>query len=235
MLMIFLYILGALIFCLVLLLLVPFGVELQYSNDIKVKLRWLFFKFELYPQKEKKAMPEWIISLKKKVSALFRQLRRKLKGKKKKKTAPSVPKAEKTLWQQLSQERGFLGAIDFLRAIMSCVTGSLSKVASATDLKKLDIVVSVAGSEPDETARNCGYISAAVFPIASIICGSFKSSRKRIFIEPQFVCGETSVYIDLLAYVPLGSVLAGIIGELWSFIKSEIKLKTSQAVSAAMM
>lgn len=236
--MIFLYILSALVLIIAVVLCIPFGIELQYDNDVKIKLRWLFLKLDLYPQNEqkpKKELPEWAKSLKKKLLAFWRDIKRKLKGGKKKKAVPAVKKEEKTLWQQLSEERGFFGAIDFLRAIMSCVTGSLSKVAAATDLKKLDVVVYVAGGEPDETARNCGYVSAAVFPLVSIICSAFKSSQKRVFIEPQFICGESRVYIEMLAFVPAGKVLLGVLGEVWTFIKSEIKQKTSQAVSAAMI
>lgn len=231
---------GLLLIAVGMLLFIPFGIELRYSNGVSVRLRWLFVKLELYPQKEKKERPKppkWVLrlkaELKAELKAFWHSVKRLLNRKKKKKAPSAAKKPQKTLWQQLSQERGVLGAIDFLKSIIACVTGSLSKIAAAARLEKLDVELLIVGDEPDQTAQSFGYVSAAVYPLAAMVGGLFKSSDMRINIKPQFVCGESDARVDLRLCVSLSSVLAAVISELWSFIKGEIRQKAESDIAAA--
>lgn len=51
--MVFLYILLGIIALIILLLSVKVRVDAEYIDDFRVKLRWLFLSFDLYPMKNK--------------------------------------------------------------------------------------------------------------------------------------------------------------------------------------
>ena len=69
--MVFLYILLGIIALIILLLSVKVRVDAEYIDDFRVKLRWLFLSFDLYPmkKKEKKPKEEKVISKKEKNGA----------------------------------------------------------------------------------------------------------------------------------------------------------------------
>ena len=56
--MVFLYILLGIIALIILLLSVKVRVDAEYIDDFRVKLRWLFLSFDLYPMKKKEKKPK---------------------------------------------------------------------------------------------------------------------------------------------------------------------------------
>ena len=56
--MVFLYILLGIIALIILLLSVKVRVDAEYIDDFRVKLRWLFLYFDIYPMKKKEKKPK---------------------------------------------------------------------------------------------------------------------------------------------------------------------------------
>lgn len=144
-----LIIISIIIAFIILLLLIPVNLYIEYDGETtKVKLGYLFLKFSLMPKPEKK------------------------KQRKKKKT-PEKPKQEEkkkkdeseNTFSKIFKEQGVNGVIEILREILDIIKGFLSDISKHILIRKLKINISAGGSDAFDIAMNFGYICDGVYPL----------------------------------------------------------------------
>lgn len=138
-----------------LLLLIPVNLYIDYNEEkTKVWLRYLFVKFYLAPQKEKKKKDK--------------------KPKKKKKTEKkpeTKKKEEKKKESPFSSLFNADNAIDILKSVITIIRDFSGHIRTHIQIKKLVISITTGGNDAADVAMNFGYICNVVYPLLGTLSG----------------------------------------------------------------
>ncbi len=184
--MIVLYILGALVLLLAIVLLSPLKVEVSFSGDFWAKVK--FFGFTLYPKNKKP----------------------KYKPKHKKSNTNKPKQKEKNLFEKLVEKRGFKDAIREIFAFLKDVILPFKKFLKALKFRKIKVDLVVAGSDACETAINYGTVCSVVYPVLSLFQTVANAKHKNIDVRSDFEGGKSSfgfsleLKISLLLFLIIG-------------------------------
>lgn len=228
---ILLLVLLALIFTALLLAVkVTLGLDFGRSGT-KVRLKWGFFKINLYPEQftpEKiesyKAKIEW---LKEKFGPTIEKFKAKQEEKKAKKEEEE-PKEELSfdeVWAKIkafdfegafakaksiyNRLGAFGGIIEILNYIASKTKGLFAKILKKIVIKELAVDLTVAGDDAADTAISYGETCAAVFPALGIICTNMKVREYDVEIEPDFLATKSSGDLHtVIAFRPILILMA---------------------------
>lgn len=155
-----LYILGALVLIIILLLFLPLRVNLKFLDDFYFDIKILGFK--VYPPKDKK----------------------------KKLEKPQKPKheetSEKSFFQKLKEKRGFKGSIKELFSLFFAVLNPLKRFLRFIKFRNIKVSLSVAGEDAAKTAIDYGIICSIVYPVLSIFDSILNVKYKSIDIRSDF-------------------------------------------------
>ena len=176
--MLWLNILIGIILVIILILMIPVGVRAEYNEDILVELKIGFVTIKLYPPKPKKPKKE-------------------KKKKKKKKPAPEKEeekKEEKEKKPSLLKEKGVGWFIDLIREIAALAGGMMKDFFRHLVIKNMQISITYAGSDANDTAVKYGYFCLSVYPAVSILADVAKCRHYGVDIAPNFTEGAKSVY-----------------------------------------
>ena len=177
--MLWLKILIGIILVIILILMIPVGVRAEYNEDILVELKIGFVTIKLYPPKPKKPKKE------------------KEKKKKKKKPAPEKEeekKEEKEKKPSLLKEKGVGWFIDLIRQIAALAGGVMKDFFRHLVIKNMQISITYAGSDANDTAVKYGCFCLSVYPAVSILADVTKCRHYGVDIAPNFTEGAKSVY-----------------------------------------
>ena len=172
--MLWLKILIGIILVIVLILLIPVGVRAQYSGDFLAELKIGFITVRLYPPKPKKPKKE---------------------KKKKKKPAPEKKEEKKEEKKpSLLKEKGFEWLVDLIRQLAVLAAGILKDFFRHLVIRNMQISITYAGENADDTAVKYGYFCLSVYPAVSILADVAKCRHYGVDIAPNFDEGAESVY-----------------------------------------
>lgn len=171
--MLWLKIIIGIILCIALILLIPVGVSAQYCDDFKAVLKIGFIPIRLYPPKKKKPKKE---------------------KKKKKKSEPVKEEKQTEKKPSLIKEKGIGWLIDLIRQIAVLAGGVLKDFFRHIIIKNLQISITYAGENAEDTAVKYGYFCLSVYPAVSIITDVAKCRNYGVDIAPDFDEEAKSVY-----------------------------------------
>ena len=164
-----LYILGALVLIIILLLFLPLRVNLKFLDDFYFDIKILGFK--VYPLKEKKSdkpqKPKHEETLK------------------------------KSLFEKLKEKRGFKGAIKELFWLFSAVLNPLKRFLRFIKFRKIKVSLSVAGADAAKTAIDYGIVCSIVYPVLSLFDSILNVKYKNIDIRSDFEGKESNFDFSL--------------------------------------
>lgn len=199
---IFLSILGGLL----LLLLIPLRLALDFEEELSVRFRYLFFSFRLYPPREKKRpKPEKIT--------------------KKKKSAGKEKEEEASLssFGKMLKEDGPGAVISFLSEMTKMAAASAKKLLRTLVIDRLELFIQASGEDAADTALLFGKICAGVYPALSALQCVIRTRQRQVEIAPDFAGGGTRVRFHIrLHAIPLRILAVGV-GFIVRFLVHTIK------------
>ena len=186
------FLIGFVIFC-------PFSIELEYMDEVKLKVGYIFPIFKILPQKEK---PE------------------KKKPEKEKKTKEK----KKNPVLEFTKKQGLEGIIELLKEITAILLKLADTIRRNLVMKtRLDLLV--VGSDPADTAMKFGYACSAIYPLLSLIDRHTRLKRHEEYIDAGFEAEKTQVRFILKARIIPVFVIIGAVGALIGGIRILKKIK----------
>ncbi len=175
-----LYILGALVLIIALLLCLPLRVNLKFFEDFYYDIKILGFK--VYPPKEKEE-----------------------KSEKPQNTAQK--NTEKSLFQKLQEKRGFKGAVKELFSFFGSVLNPLKRFLKFIKFRNIKVSLSVAGEDAAKTAIDYGMVCSIVYPVLSLFDSILNVKYKSIDIRSDFEGKKSSFNFELSIKISLIFIL----------------------------
>ncbi len=166
------YILIGIILFIALILIIPVGIDASFEKDLSAKLKIAFVPITLYPPRPKKPKKE-------------------KKKKEKPKQEEEKPKEKKT---NIIKEKGIDWLIEVIRQAATIAGGMLRDFFRHLVIKKLNISITYAGENAEDTAVKYGYFCLSVYPAVSILASVAKCKKYGVDIAPNFEEGAESVY-----------------------------------------
>ena len=239
--MIILYILCGLLLLIPALLCIPLKAIIQYSDSVKLSLRWLFVYIQLIPKPEKKDKKQSkVADYLKKAFAKLRSLARGILPKRKKAPKPSGQKPEgekkKGGFASLVELRGFSGAITLLLDIAHAATGAFAGIFRGIVIERLDLDAKIGGEDAAQAAINYGKWCSVIYPAVSLLLCAFRRHSKSINIAPDFLSDENTMSIHLrMRIIPIhviAQAVKALAKILWKELRTQINDKIKEKMSA---
>lgn len=178
------------------------------KEELTVWIGILFFRFQVFPGKEKK------------------EKKPKLKSKGKKAEATTSPRKKKKKTKTKEEIKELLtGLYDLLRAVIR-PTGFVLRHARIDDL---DLQIVVGGEEPDETAIAYGRWNAAVYGGLATLRNFMKIKCNRLVLAVDFTQLETEVAFSATFKIRIWALLVTVIRMIWRFLVNTLR-KDEEAV-----
>lgn len=155
---------------LLLLLLLPLGIYIGYGADgATLKLVVGCFSFRLYPRKKK---------------------RRKVK-----KQTADPPKSASASPESDAQKRG--GKLSAVKPYIPVALELLQGIRHRLLVRRLTLLVNLAGDDPCDLALEYGKISGAVGSLMPLLERAFRIQKRDVQVFCDFTSAETEVYLNL--------------------------------------
>jgi hypothetical protein len=189
--MLFWTIFGGVVAAVLLLLWCPLVLRFDYAGGgVKLSLRYLVFRAQFLPAKEKKGEKS------------SRRKARKRKQKPKKKADRTVMETLRSLWELAGASRRGLRILR--RGIV---------------IIRLNILASVGGEDAHQAAENYGKLAAALFPALGILGTVFTVREPSVYIAPNFVSPNSVFEVSLRVRIRVITILAAGISSGVHYIK----------------
>lgn len=171
--MVALYIILGIIAFFVLLLSIKVRVDAEYIDDFRVRLRWLFLSFDLYPMKPKKEKPE----------------KEKPKEEEKQPEETPAPKEKKpNPFKTFYENQGFQGVMQLVHDTADAVGSLMKSVKKHLIIDELFLWVVISHNhDAAQTAIEYGKACQDVYPAMGFICSNLKVKKYDVEIEPDFI------------------------------------------------
>lgn len=177
--MIFLYILGAIILLLIILLYSPFRIFVScYENKLSVCVKYLFFKKNILPKPEKKAISKPDMTADKQTKKSLKRPGKKKKESKSSKKAEKSKKDKKIFFPEDKEER-----IAFIINILKSSGKALKHFTKKIVIKKVRAEIYISDLDACDCAINFGKANIAVYNILSFAACFFKIKKEYININ----------------------------------------------------
>ena len=177
---IFLCILAGIILLIVSILSIPVHVSFSYEDKIFLSVRYLFLKFRILPQGEKKE--------------------KKPKKEKKKKEKPAEEPKEETPKEKkpnpllnMVKANGYDGMMEVLRNLGSVLARYGSQLFKSVIFDEFDIYVVVGKGDAAATAIEYGKACQRVYPLAGFLCSNNVVHKYDVSVESDFLAGKSVV------------------------------------------
>ncbi len=192
-----------------LLALIPIKLFIRYQDEkAVVRLGILFFRYTLFPMKEKKE----------KKSSITAASKAKQPAEKKSKTS------EKTDWKGT-----FSALLDLLRAGLPPVGFLLRHL----HLDHIRLRIVVGGEEPDETAIQYGRLNAAIYGGLATLRNLIHIQVDRLTIAVDFTRPDTQVDFSAMLKVRFGMVVVAAVRLVWRYLLDQFRKEQVPAASTA--
>ena len=198
---------GGIVLLLILLLCCPITLRLSFLNGFSVRLKYLFFSFQLLPEKEKSTGKKKHADRKKKQE-----------------------ESETTLGKlrRLTGEDSAAGLFDFLRELAVLAAGSLKKLFRHLVIADFSLDVSVGGEDAAETALTYGKLCAVIYPAVSVLVSQAKTKHYGVSVFPDFSEGaQTKAHMEARLRIKPVFLLSAGIGFLAKLVLAFFKKKIS--------
>lgn len=204
------YILLGLLGLILLVLILPMGVRLNYSADgLVLKLVLGLVRLTLIPRKKGK--------------------KKEKKPKKPKKTKEKKPKASASASpKQPEQKKG--GKLSGLSQYLPLLFELIGHFRRRLLMRHLTVLVNLAGDDPCDLALLYGKANGAVGAAIPLLERAFRIRRRDIQIFCDFLADETEVYVDLEVVACPLRLLTVSLRYGWKLLKTMWKLNTEKAV-----
>lgn len=198
---------GGIVLLLILLLCCPITLRLSFLDGFSVRLKYLFFSFQLLPEKEKSTG-------------------KKKYADRKKKQEESETTLEKL--RRLTGEDSAAGLFDFLRELAVLAAGSLKKLFRHLVIADFSLDVSVGGEDAAETALTYGKLCAVIYPAVSVLVSQAKTKHYGVSVFPDFSEGaQTKAHMEARLRIKPVFLLSAGIGFLAKLVLAFFKKKIS--------
>lgn len=196
---------------LLLLMLFPIRITVDYDGQPRVGVGYLFLKFQIVPPKEKKPP-------------------RKKKPPKKPEKEPDAKKTQEkkpgTL-RRLMDRYGLDGLIEILKDIVKIVVGLLGGLGKHLYFTRFRVRICIVGEDAADTAVKYGYVCSAVYPLVAVLREHSVLKNPYTDISAGFLAEKTAAELELTAKIrPLFLVGLGL-KALFGLIKSVLLRKPS--------
>ncbi len=189
---------------LLVLLLLPFGAVIRYSQEglgVWVKV-WLL-RFQVFPAEEKKP--------------------KKKKPKREKKPKKGSPGEEEPAGEQ---KKG--GSLDLLRAALPLVKPALAGLKRRLTVDDLELQVTWAADDPADAAIGYGCANAALGTLWPILDRNLKVKKSRLGCAVDFESSSPSVYLSAALSLNLWKTLTLVVPLLIRFLRAYRRVKGPQ-------
>jgi len=175
--MIFLWILLGVILLLTFVLILRINLIIDYRQGLKIYIRILFFKFDVYK--------------------LLEVFRKNGKGDE----SESASKLAKDLDEKKNDpHKDILGFAEFLIHLTRVISSALKDFFSKAKVDLRELRVSVGAEDAADTALRCSYILQAANGLCAVLqhFSDFRCKSKNLKISPDFISGETKFSLHLI-------------------------------------
>ena len=161
------------------LLMCPLRVFVFYSDELRVKLGWLFLRFTVIPAPPEKP--------------------KKKKAQEEKKDEP--PKRKESTVKKLIKTQGIEGMLELIGEILRIVTDVLRKTAKYLVINRLDIKAVIVGEDSADTAIKYGYVCSGVYPAVGALANSAKLKKHSEDITAGFLSEKSAAELYMKASI----------------------------------
>lgn len=215
-----LYIILGIIAFFVLILSIPVVLELEYTDSVRCKVSWLFWKFDLYPFPKKKKKEEKPNEEKKEDKP------------EEKKDETTKPKKENFL-KTFYNNQGLSGVIELLNNCVGALKRfSVRLIKRAIIIKIFHLDIHITEDDAAATALKYGKVCSGLYPSLGFICSNMKVKDYKVNVFADY-CGEktTVEFITKTAFIPRALINAGIVLA-FSLLKQLLKVVISNNKSS---
>ena len=207
--MIAVWIVAGILLALFLLLLCPVTIVVGFQKEFTIKIRYLFFTYQVAPPKEK--------------------------PKKEAKEFPESEKKEpeehkKSKFQKILEEKGISGLLKLLRQVGEVATRTARRLFSHLVVTRLHLEILVADEDAAQAAVNYGYVCGIVCTALSAFLHNCICKRYHVQITPDFDQKESSAVLDFQAHIRLLFLISGVLGALMHLV--QLQKEGGQAVQS---
>lgn len=205
--MIFLYVFLGFILFLLILLCCPVKVFVSFKNSLAVRIKFLFFSFDLFPKKKKKQV---IVEEEKDEKIQF--------------------KSRDNKFLSIIKEEGFFGFLRILKAVVDILFDSARKVLKKIHISSFDLYLLVAKDNAADTAVDSTRVYALISYATSVLLRNVDESKYYIEVIPGFNEAECKVDFSSKFYFFPISMLGIALGALFKFVKNVYLNSVSERV-----
>ena len=205
--MIFLYVFLGFILFLLILLCCPVKVFVSFKNSLAVRIKFLFFSFDLFPKKKKKQV---IVEVEKDEKIQF--------------------KSRDNKFLSIIKEEGFFGFLRILKAVVDILFDSARKVLKKIHISSFDLYLLVAKDNAADTAVDFARVYALISYATSVLLRNVDESKYYIEVIPGFNEAECKVDFSSKFYIFPISMLGIALGALFKFVKNVYLNSVSERV-----
>lgn len=212
--MIFLYVFLGLILFLFVSLCFPIKVFVSFKNSLMIKVKFLFFSFDLFPEQKKKQ----IIENEKINQGIL------------KKDKKNQIKSQDNKFLSIIKEEGFLGFLRILKAVADILFESARKVLKKIHISSFNLYLLVAKDNAADTAIGYARVYTLISYATSVLLRNIDESKYYIEVIPGF--NETECKVDFSAefyFFPI-SMLGIALVALFKFVKNVYLNSVSERV-----
>ena len=186
---------------LVVITVIPMYVEITFKEELQIKLRYLFFKFNLFKDTKKKAN----------------------KGDEKEEQSKS-----KSI-RDTFKDQGLNGIIGLIKEISRLALGILRRLFSHIIIDDLNMNFIIVGNDAADTAVKYGYACATIFPSLNIIMNIANCKRRTVKIKPGFDENESEIEFLIKFHIKPIFAISTLIIAAFKYIKWVIKTKLKES------
>ena len=215
--MVIVFLIGFIIFC-------PFSIELEYIDEVKIKVGYIFPLIKILPKKsstEEESEEETDTEeadtdeSEEETAETEKNSVKKPKSKKKNKF--------REVWQ-FTKKQGLDGMIELLKDITALILKLVDTIRRHIVMKtRLDLIV--VGEDAADTALKFGYACSAIYPLLSLIDRHTKLKKHEEYIDAGFKAEKTQVRFLLKAHIMPVFVIIGVVAALIDGIRIFRKIK----------
>lgn len=221
----------AIIALILIILSIPASVYLKFNDELTADVRFLFFKFKVYPsEKEEPGIVEKI------VLKFWRYLIGTSSGKAS--NAQSYEDiSDEAGFKALFDDRGASGAISFLWQVLQIIFSRFVKVLRGVTVSKFNLKIDVAGEDAADAALRYGKLCGIIYPLLSLIFQNVRKYKHELDIRPSFdkelEYDRVNLNTTLRVYPII--IIGHIIALVFDLIVSETKRQVAENLAAAEM
>ncbi len=179
--------------------LIPVGAECRYDGDTLVYLRIAFLKIQLVPEKPKSRKQR-----EKEAAKAEKKKAEKERRKQEKKEASLIQKKRKEEKVKEPLPDKIAGLLPFAKLVVELL-GTLRRKLL---IKKMQIHVSLAGSDPSKVGINTGRAWAAIASVMPVLKKAFRIRKSDVQVSPDFVGTKTEVNAVISLRFLVGDLIA---------------------------